>query len=192
MSQGKKIELTPKQLAHLKARFKDTDNEFLAGELGISESSLHRFARKYGLTKTKAHCKRMQAEAAAEAKRSHLLNGTYPPKGFIIPGSEAHRFKPGHKERKSTKKRRIAKASETRRATIAAERARLKAGKPQRTKLKISADPEATLAKVKERHYLKKRGYILDEVTATAFFSEATQRSPRLEAKPRFYSFRPQ
>lgn len=107
-------------------------------------------------------------------------------RALLFPGAKRTASSP------ATKKRRIAKASETRRATIAAERARLKAGKPQRTKLKISADPEATRAKAKERHYLKKRGYILDEVTATAFFSEATQRSPRLEAKPRFYSFRPQ
>lgn len=38
-----------------------------------------------------------QRYTAKKAKQSHLKNGTYPPKGFIIPNSEKYRFKPGHK-----------------------------------------------------------------------------------------------
>ena len=37
-----------------------------------------------------------QLHTAEKAKLSHLKNGTYPPKGFIIPGSEKYCFKPGH------------------------------------------------------------------------------------------------
>lgn len=189
MGKTTKIELSEKQLQYLLRHFKDTDNGYLASELGISETSLHRFARKYGLTKTKAHVRQMQHEAALEAKRSHLLNGTYPPKGYIIPGSEKYRFRPGHKEKAVVRRKRIAKSAETRRQTVAEERARVKAGKPQRTKMKLSADPAANFAKVQQRYYLKKRGYILNEGTATAYYNEATQRSPRLEAKPCFYTF---
>lgn len=37
-----------------------------------------------------------QAFTAKKAKESHLRNGTYPPKGFIIPNREKYYFKPGH------------------------------------------------------------------------------------------------
>lgn len=184
-----KIELTEKQLQYLIRHFKDTDNGYLALELCISESTLHRFARQYGLTKTKAHCRQMSLEAAAEAKRSHLKNGTYPPKGYIIPGSEKYRFRPGHKEKAVVRRKRIAKSAETRRQTVAEERARIMAGKPQQTKLRLNLHPEENIGRIKRRHYLKKRGYILNEETSVAYYTPDTRRSPRLEARPDFYTF---
>ena len=47
--QGVKTVLTDKQLDYLVRHFKDTDNEYLAIRLGISETVLHRFARRFGL-----------------------------------------------------------------------------------------------------------------------------------------------
>lgn len=187
MSQGKKIVLTPAQEAYLRRRFKDTDNEYLALELGISETALHRFAREWGLKKTKAHCRQMQREAAAAAKASHLANGTYPPRGYIIPGSEKYRFKPGHKEGKVAKRHRIEASAAARRKTIQEERKRIAAGKPQRTKLRLTAQPPG---KIKDRYYLKSRGYILDEEAAVAYYTDKTRRSPYKEATPRYYVFK--
>ncbi len=187
MSQGKKIVLTPAQEAYLRRHFKDTDNGYLALELGISETALHRFARAWGLKKTKAHCRQMQREAAAAAKASHLANGTYPPRGYIIPGSEKYRFKPGHKEGKVAKRHRIEASAAARRKTIQEERKRIAAGKPQRTKLRLTAQPPG---KIKDRCYLKSRGYILDEETATAIYTDTTRRSPYKEAAATYYKFK--
>lgn len=187
MEPRNKIVLTEKQEAYLRRHFQDTDNEYLALVLGISQTTLHRYARAWGLKKTRAHCKQMQREAAAAAKASHLANGTYPPRGFIIPGSERYRFKAGHKEGKVAKRRRIRAATESRRHTIQKERARIAAGLPQKTKLRLTAQP---VEKVKDRYYLKKRGYILDEETATAYYNAETKRSPKKEATARHYAFK--
>lgn len=80
----KKIVLTPRQEAWLCRHFRNTRNAELAARLGISETSLHRFARSLGLTKTPQFMRKCQAATAAAAKASHLRNGTYPPKGYHI------------------------------------------------------------------------------------------------------------
>ena len=90
-----KIILTPDQEKWLIAHFKHTKNEEIAKRLGVSETTVHRFARKLGLKKTARHMKATQRNAADKAQESHRRNGTYPPKGYIIPGSEEHRFKKG-------------------------------------------------------------------------------------------------
>lgn len=88
--------LTYNQELWLKLNFPHIANSICALFLGISLRSVVRQARKLGLQKTPQFMKEAQAHTARKAKESHLRNGTYPPKGFIIPGSEAFRFKPGH------------------------------------------------------------------------------------------------
>ena len=183
-----KISLDDRQLDYLVRHFKDTDNGYLALRLGISESSLHRLARRFGLKKTKAHCRQMQKEATEAAKRSHMKNGTYPPKGFRIPNSEKYWFKPGHKEKAATKRLRIEEAARTRRDTIRNERMRLLRGEPQQTMRKLTRQPDR---KVKDRHYLKTRGYVIDDAASTAYYTEDTRRAVRLEKSPRYYRFLP-
>ena len=62
-------------------------------------------------------------------------------------------------------------------------------GVPQKTKMKVTRTPTE---KIQLRYYLKKRGYIIDEVTCTAYYTEETQRAKRIEAKQqRWYSFAP-
>lgn len=187
------IVLTDKQKDYLVRHFKDTDNEYLAMKLGISQTTLHRYARRWGLKKSKAHVRRMQMECAMAAKASHLAHGTYPPKGYQIPGGEKYRFKPGETraQRIGEKANRecIRKAAETRRKTILDERIRNMRGLPQRTRLKVTRDPRG---KISDRSYLKKRGYILDEAGCIAYWTGETRRSPRLEAMPkRYYEFKP-
>lgn len=104
---------------------------------GLSESTLHRRARALGLKKTKAHMKQMQQEAADAARRSHILNGTYPPKGYIIPNSEKYRYKPGHKESMRVKRKRIASMSQARLELVRSERERIANGLPQLTRIKL-------------------------------------------------------
>lgn len=60
-------------------------NAICALYLGMSESSVFRFAREMGLRKTEQFMREAQLHAAKKAKESHLRNGTYPPKGWYSP-----------------------------------------------------------------------------------------------------------
>lgn len=92
-----KIKFSQEQVWWLKRNFKDMRNEICAVYLGISVRSVVRLARLYGLEKTPQFMKDCQLHTAKKAKQSHLANGTYPPKGFVVPGREKYYFKPGHK-----------------------------------------------------------------------------------------------
>lgn len=188
-----KIELTEKQLDWLKKNFKNTKNAEIAKRLGISETSMHRFARQYGLTKTKQFMRKVQQNAVEKAKVSHELNGTYPPKGYIIPRREECCFQKGVTQEQRLghrrNRKRIEKAAESRRKTFKEERGRAVFGLPQKTMLRVKKQPQR---KIQVRWYLKRRGYELDERKNIAYWSDDTKRSPRIEAMPlqkRFYSF---
>ena len=190
-----KIELTEVQLAYLQKHFKNTRNDLLARKLGISESSLHRLARKYGLKKTRQFMKKTQRATADAAKASHLKHGTYPPKGYIIPHSEDYRFNKGETPRSRLGKRkdeaRIAKAVETRKHTYKMERARALFGLERKTKLHVVKQP---LKKIQTRYYLRRRGYSIDDPAFTAYWDDNTRRALKIEARPkqkRFYDFKP-
>lgn len=148
MSIPTKIELTESQLAWLLKHYKHTKNAEAARKLGIGESTLHRFARKYGLKKTPQFMRKTQRAAADAAERSHRENGTYPPKGYRVPRSEVGQFKPGvsSRQRLGDKKEdaRLQKMAETRRETIRKEKARILFGLPQKTKLKLTSGGGST------------------------------------------------
>lgn len=190
-----KIFLDDEQMDYLVRHFKDRENEFLAYKLGISESTLHRLARRYGLTKSPAYLKARSVEGGHTSIYYHRERGTsfIPKKGDPVrPGSEKGQFKPGVKpiERLGPIKEaeRLKKAGKTRRMTYLSERFRVAHGMEQKTKLKLRTVPPGTYA---ERHYLKTRGYILDNSTLMAYFTPDTRRCPRLEANPHIYHFAP-
>ena len=193
MAQGVKIVLTEKQEAWLIKHFKHTKNAEIAAKLGVSETTMHRHARRLGLKKTPQFVAKCQREMTEAAKRSHLINGTYPPKGFQIPGKEKGYFKIGETnlQRLGPKREaeRIRKATASREKTRKSERARAVFGLPQRTKLRVIPAPNA---KLQLRYYLKKRGYLLDEKERIAYYTEETKRGKRIEAKQQpWYKFRP-
>lgn len=191
MSKGKKVVLSADELAWLKENFADTKNIDCAEHLGISMRTVNRVALRLGLTKSAEFKRRCQHEMTRAADRSHRLHGTYPPKGFIIPNSEQYRYREGEtpeqrlgKERNEQRKR---KAAESLAKTRRGERARATFGLPQRTKLRVIPQPRA---KVQLRYYLKKRGYIVDDVKRIVYYDENTRRGKRIEAKPqRWYKF---
>lgn len=84
---GIKHTLTAQEIKWLQNHFRNTKNAELAEHLGISETALHRYAREYGLTKTRQFMNKCQAATAAAAKASHLRNGTYPPRSPKSPRS---------------------------------------------------------------------------------------------------------
>lgn len=189
----KKITLTPEQEKWLIAHFKHTKNEEIGERLGISQSSVHRFARELGLTKTKQFMRKVQKNTSERAKASHLRNGTYPPKGYRIPRSEEFQFKKGvsniQRLGKAGERKRVEKSAASRRKTFKVERARKLFGLPQQTKLRVMREPRG---KTCHRWYLKKRGYIIDDRELIAYWTEDTRRATILEKRPRqWYKFKP-
>lgn len=98
-----KIKLNDWDLRWLMLNYPHMRTEICALKLGISLRSCVRIARKLGVEKTAQFMKECQAFTSLKAKESHLRNGTYPPKGFIIPGSEQYRFKPRHSSTRNPK-----------------------------------------------------------------------------------------
>jgi hypothetical protein len=94
-----KVEANADSLRWFKRNFPHMANEICATYLGLSLRTVVRLARKYNLEKTEQFMREAQAHAAQRAHQSHLRNGTYPPKGFIIPNSEQCKFKKKHENR---------------------------------------------------------------------------------------------
>lgn len=193
MGKTTRIALTPEQERWLVAHFRHTTNPEIARRLGISETTMHRFARELGLTKSRQHMRKTQRNAADKAKESHLRNGTYPPKGYIIPRSEEFRFKAGvtpvERLGKRKERKRIERSAESRRRTLREERARALFGVPRKTGLRVVREPRG---KTCQRWYLRKRGYIIDEANLIAYWTDETRRATILEKRPRrWYWFRP-
>ena len=181
MASYEKITMTPEQEAWMRKHFKNTKNDVILAKFGWSHSTMHRFAREMGLTKTKQYMKKCQAYTTACAKESHLRNGTYPPKGYIIPRSEEFRFKPGpHKETKAEIRKRVAKATETMKQIRKEERARISWGVHQQTKLRLISVPRRVIC---QRCRLRKMGYIVERGSMIAYYDENTRRCPKMEAR---------
>ena len=87
----------------------------------------------------------------------------------------------GHGERLNTENA-IAKRKETMKKQHASERARLRFGLDQRTNRHYRVEPKR---KIDQRNYLKRRGYIIDDVSLIAYYTQDTIRSTRLESVKR-------
>ena len=188
------IVLSDKQEKWLNTHFKNTKNEDIAEKLGISLRSVIRLARKRDLAKTTQFMKKSQMAAASAARISHLAHGTYPPKGFRIPNSEKGQFVKGTTplERLGKKKERLRqeKSAASLKETRRKEKARITFGLPQKTNLRIYRQPTE---KVRLRHYLKTRGYIVDDDERVVYYNENTMRGKRIESKQQpWYTFLPE
>lgn len=171
---------TPEMDEYMRKHFPNTTNEVLGEYFGCSTRTVIRRARVLGVSKSKAFMKQMQKEGAAAAKYFNIKHGRYPPKGFHIPNRELSYFKPGRKESKSAMKKRVAKVTESRNATIAKERARLRAGLQPLTKMRLTVD-RSSKKDAQARYYLiKKRGYIAEGLY-TMLYDENTRRSRQVE-----------
>lgn len=187
---GTKVVLTPQQEKWFITHFKHTKNEDVCKKLDISLTTMQRLKRKYGLKKSKQFMVKCQAECTQRAWEVNRERG-WPPKGFQIPNGDKGRFKPGYSplERLGPKKfaERAKKSAETRRATFKRERARVVWGLEQKTKLRVAKQPQE---KLWLRWYLKKRGYIVDDVARIAYYDENTKRGKRIENKKQpWYKF---
>ena len=132
-----KIQWTPEMIHRLKFEFKYAYNKSLAIELGVSWRTLVRKARELGLEKEEGFLEKRKEhiQKLAMAKRNPSpYKGL---KGWCVPNSEAHRFKPGNISPMSINQNVRDKVSRSRRKTIEEERYRIREGLDQITKLKL-------------------------------------------------------
>ena len=186
------MEITGKDLQYLKESYKHETNKVLAKRMGMSTSSISRLARNFGLQKSREHLLEVKRESIARATRIKRTNN-WPPKGYIIPGSEKHRFKKGEPSRLTPEqdKERMRKAHESMRITIAKERMRINWGLDQKTKMKLVRAPHKQAS---YRYMLKKIGYIVDKGSKDIYYPNEEMRKKKVERyaetthKMRFYS----
>lgn len=176
-----KIVLTDDQQQWLRDNYATTLNKDCAAHLGISESSVHRWARQLGLTKDPDWFHALVMERVRMMAAVNRGPGNHGKKNLLIYGAP-HRFKKGvtSRERLGDEKelQRLEKSAATRRETIRKERMRINWGFEQQTRLKIGHDRKRALT----RYALKKRGYIIPERAArVAYWDSNTNRSPIVE-----------
>lgn len=177
-----KIYLTPEQEAWMIKHYKHTPNEEICKRFGISLSTMQRIKRELGLSKSRQFMQKCQTNASEKAKESHLRNGTYPPKGYRVPGSENNCFKKGesNRDRLSPKKyvQCLEKRLESWRKTYDADKRRWKWDLPQKTKFRFS---HQSVSKTNYRHNMKKKGYIVDVDHNICYYPSEEMRRPRAE-----------
>lgn len=175
-----KIVLTDEQQQWLRDNYATTLNKDCAAHLGISESSVHRFARDMGLKKDPEWFHALVLERVRMMAAVNRGPGNHGKKNLHL--GEPHRFRKGQTNRErygeEKERQRILKAAATRRETIRKERMRVNWGLPQQTKLRVISNPQARYA----RYALKSRGYIIPaRGSMEAYWDENTTRSAIVE-----------
>lgn len=187
-----KVFLTEEQDAYLRENYSHTLNRDLCRELGVTKRTLVRLARERGLVKDMAAIEEKRIEVVRKGVRHYYL--THKHATNHLNGVNC-RFKKGYSaiekfgEEKFREMHR--KTVETRKKRFAEERARATFGLPQLTKMRVKRQPRQ---KIMDRSYLKRRGYILDEVNNIAYWTDSTRRATRMEKFPKrrlYYTFKP-
>ena len=182
---GGKTELTETELEWLASHYGDTKNNVIMATLGISHSTLHRLARRHGLTKTPEFLGTLLSEMTHAAKASHMRNGTYPPKGAPVRGFEKRKFRTGVNPRSGMTPERVAEMEAKRlaswRRTYDSDRRRtLVYGLEQRTNFRFVKQSHNKLA---YRYNLRRHGYVEDpDDHNTYYYASEDMRSRRMES----------
>lgn len=187
MGKTVKIVLTPDQEKYLKNHYKHTKNADLSARFGISVRSVNRIAKSMGLEKSRHFIRKTQLDAANKANESHRKNGTYPPKGYVVPNREKTYFRKGEKmfDRFGPKiyAERIKNNTESVAKTRRLEKARALYGLPRQTRLNVVKRPRS---QTQLRYYLKRHcGYIADRGGFIFYYTDETKRSAEIESRPR-------
>ena len=182
--QGVKFNFTEQQVQYLVANFADTKNAELAARLGCGESTVHRWARQLGLTKSREYmvqCNRNSLEQCWEHNRIFGNAGH----AYIVEAGKPYRFKKGERPidrlGEEGEARRRKKSSATRNDIIRRERLRIKWGLPQLTKIKLVLDEKAGQLQRMARYALKQRGYIVSRGAKVIYYNGSTRRSAVVE-----------
>lgn len=202
---GSPYVLTPEQQAWLCRWFPETENARLAKAMGVAQSTMHRLARGFGLTKSEKGLRGIRKRQAAKAKRICEKNGYYdsirgksPHPNSIVgthrmwqeirDGKREHPFAILKHKHPRRYKQCMQRKSEERRHAMKMERARMLYGLPRKTKLtKVVLTPYKR-TQLARRYNALRRGYILADTCAegsghryTIYYDNTTTRSPRFE-----------
>ena len=194
---SKKIELTEKQIKWFINHYKHTKNADIMAKLHIGESTLHRYARRYGLKKSTQFMHKSARQNMREAHNVCSRYGIYEEtaermrkqmqemlaRGERIPGS----FAKGESNKTRMTPKRYQKMLERTRNSMREvrrmERMRINWGLPQRTKLKFGHNHR----KASHRHLFKKFNYIVDRGADVIYYDELTERRPLMEQRAHLY-----
>ena len=138
---GIKIEWTDLMIDILRRKFPTSYNRYIAIELGVSMRSAIRKARELGIDKEQKFLEYRRMEISAMAQTAKPENRNKGNKGWSVPNSELHRFKPGNVSPMHLPETRK-KVSNSRLNRIEDERLRIEIGLPQLTKLKLKIFPK--------------------------------------------------
>ena len=194
-----KVLITPDQMQWLIDNFANEENFILADTLGISESTMHRYARMHGLKKSKAYMMRCQKEATDAAHyfnrisgknqrlSERMKNGGMSDKFIACRITRENSMWKRHPEKMQASRK---KHGQTLHMTWEEERRRVRAGVPQKTRLRVSevADKKERLAINNKRWYLRRRGYRIDG--NMAYWNGSTERALRLEKFDTVFKYR--
>ena len=197
--------LTDEQRAWLCKWFPEEENSRLMKASGMSHSTLHRFAREFGLTKSPKGIKRIKKRQAAHIKKVCERNGYYDSIRCKQP-SEACRqataqmwqdIRDGKREhparimkRKNPRKYRkwMERKSIERKETIRKEIRRVVYGLERKTRLKCIVMCPYTRRQTSHRYNALKRGYIIMEDCTehggeryNIYYDNETERAPFFE-----------
>lgn len=197
--------LTDEQRAWLCKWFPEEENSRLTAASGMSHSTLHRFAREFGLTKSRKGIKRIKKRQAAHVKRVCEKNGYYDSIRGRRPSEacqrataqmwqEIHEGKREHPARimKRTNPRKYRKwmerKSDERKEVIRKETLRMVYGLKRKTRLRCVVLNKYTRSQTAHRHNALKRGYIVMEDCSeqggeryNIYYDEQTARAPIFE-----------
>ena len=132
-----KITWTPEMLTRIKFEYKYAYNKSLAKDLGVSWRTLVRKARELGLEKEEGFLEKRKTQIQKMARAKRRTNPTKGLKGWCVPNSEAHRFKPGNISPMAVNQEVRDKVRRSRLKTIEEEKYRIREGLDQITKLKL-------------------------------------------------------
>ena len=185
--------------------FPEEENSRLMKASGMTHSTLHRFARELGLTKSPKGIKRIRKRQAAHIKRLCERNGYYdsmrgrqPSEAClkataqmwqdIREGKREHPARIMKRENPRKYRKWMENRSKERKETIRKEMRRVLYGMERKTRLKCIVMCKYTRRQVSHRHNALKRGYIIMEDCSeqggeryNIYYDNETQRSPIFE-----------
>lgn len=197
--------LTEEQKEWMRRWFPEEENSRIRKASGMSHSTLHRFARELGLTKSEKGLHRIKKRQAAHVKRLCERNGYYDsirgrkPSEATMAGTARmwQDIRDGKREhpavimkRENPRKYRqwMKRKSEERKKTIRLEHARLIYGLERKTNLKCVVIQKYTRSQTCHRSNALKRGYIIMEDCSEGsgeryniYYDGETQRAPIFE-----------
>lgn len=197
--------LTDEQRAWFCRWFPEEENSRLMKASGMTHSTLHRFARKLGLTKSPKGIKRIRKRQAAHTKRVCERNGYYdsmrgrqPSEAClkaiaqmwqdIREGKREHPVRIMKRENPRKYRKWMENRSKERKETIRKEMRRVLYGMERKTRLKCIVMCKYTRRQVSHRYNALKRGYIImDDCSEQGgeryniYYDNETQRSSIFE-----------